>query len=153
MQAVVKGLLPASLILPGWRQNSGPATQMPPFGVNLERGFSMLASRPSIPTTTATGTSHTCTPGCRCSERLSLEARRSYANTCRLKPKFRGGKIKVRTAYKERFKAMKDGTVKVFPPGFRHRRSRKSNARRLKLKQPQKMHQTYANTLKRMGFM
>jgi len=151
-QAVVNCLLSPALNQQAWLQTSA-ATQRPM--VDLARGFASLATRSSIPTTACRCTVGygKCSAGCKCECQGLVEARRSYADTCRLKPKFQGGKIKVRTSYKERFKAMKDGTVKVFPAGFRHRRSRKSNAQRLRLKQPQKMHHTYANTLKRMGFM
>ena len=78
--------------------------------------------------------------------------RRCFSAHRSIAPRFKGGKIKLRTAYKERFKLMSNGSVKVFPPGFRHRRSRKGNDQRRRLKQPKSMHQTYANTLRRMGF-
>ena len=77
---------------------------------------------------------------------------RSFSAHRSIAPRFKGGKIKLRTAYKERFKLMNNGSIKVFPPGYRHRRSRKGNAQRRRLKQPKLMHQTYASTLRRMGF-
>lgn len=67
-------------------------------------------------------------------------------------PQFRGGKLKVSTAFKERFKLTAGGGIKMHRPGFRHRRSRKQNSQRLRLKSPKLMHHTYANTMKRLGF-
>ena len=67
-------------------------------------------------------------------------------------PKFRGGKLKVSTAFKERFKLMAGGEIKMHRPGFRHRRSRKEHSQRLRLRSPKIMHHTYANTMKRLGF-
>lgn len=70
----------------------------------------------------------------------------------KLKPRFQGGKLKVQTAYKKRFKRLKDGTIEMFPPGFRHKRSKKGKSQKQRLKAPRAMHKTYANTLKKMGF-
>ena len=81
-----------------------------------------------------------------------LLSKRTMVATSKLRPKFQGGKMKLRTAYKERFRSLSDGTIKIFPAGFRHRRFRKGKAQKQRLKSPHAMHHTYANTLKRLGF-
>lgn len=77
---------------------------------------------------------------------------RAYGTICKLKPKFQGGKLKLGGAYKRRFKRLSDDSIKLFPAGHRHRRFRKNKRQNLRLRTPNKMHSTYANTMKRMGF-
>lgn len=74
-------------------------------------------------------------------------------STSKLKPKFQGCKLKLSGSYKRRFKRLKsDHSIKMFPKGFGHRRFRKGKGQKQRLGSPSKMHHTYANTLKRMGF-
>lgn len=82
----------------------------------------------------------------------AVQSCRLYGTVCKLKPKFRGGKLKLSGAYKRRFKRLSNDSIKLFPAGHRHRRFRKSKKQLNRLKTPNTMHHTYANTMKRMGF-
>lgn len=44
----------------------------------------------------------------------------------KLKPKHVGGKLKVYSSFKERFKLTANGKIKYMPPGHRHKRSSKT---------------------------
>ncbi|EIE24704.1 hypothetical protein COCSUDRAFT_32793 [Coccomyxa subellipsoidea C-169] len=70
----------------------------------------------------------------------------------KLKPKHVGGKLKVYSSFKERFKLTGTGRVKYMPPGHRHRRSRKSADQNRQLRKSSMLFSTYAKTMKKLGF-
>ncbi|KAK9835006.1 hypothetical protein WJX81_003595 [Elliptochloris bilobata] len=50
-----------------------------------------------------------------------------FAATSKLRPVFRGGKVKAYSRYKERFKVTGTGLIKHFRPGHRHKRWAKTS--------------------------
>lgn len=70
----------------------------------------------------------------------------------KLKPKHAGGKLKVYSSFKERFKLTATGKIKYMPPGHRHKRSAKTADQNRALRKSNVLFSTYANTMKRLGF-
>jgi ribosomal protein L35 len=77
---------------------------------------------------------------------------RHLASKAALKPKFVGGKMKVYSSYKERFKMSATGKIRYMRPGHRHKRFVKGSNRNRSLRKGKNLFNTYANTMKKLGF-
>ncbi len=60
--------------------------------------------------------------------------------------------MQVYSRYKERFKLTATGKVLFFRPGHRHKRWAKTSKQLRNLRKSVTMHDTYAHTMKKLGF-
>jgi len=102
-------------------------------------------------------TIHVCNFWSRCqsgtsSSFLSLGGVR-HASTVKVKPPFQGGKLKPYSAFKSRFKMTATGKIRFMRPGNVHKRHNKGRRQLQDLGQTQMVQDTYAKTMKRLGFV
>ncbi|KAL0034063.1 hypothetical protein WJX79_006512 [Trebouxia sp. C0005] len=71
----------------------------------------------------------------------------------RLTPKFKGGKLKPYSSYKERFKTTASGLILFKRPGHRHKRFNKGPHRNRQLRRTQVLTNAYTATMQRLGFV
>ncbi|DBA74951.1 TPA: hypothetical protein ACH3X1_010297 [Trebouxia sp. C0004] len=71
----------------------------------------------------------------------------------RLTPKFKGGKLKPYSSYKERFKTTATGLILFKRPGHRHKRFNKGPHRNRQLRRTQVLTNAYTATMQRLGFV
>ncbi|DBB14643.1 TPA: hypothetical protein ACH3X3_004277 [Trebouxia sp. C0006] len=71
----------------------------------------------------------------------------------RLMPKFKGGKLKPYSSYKERFKTTATGLILFKRPGHRHKRFSKGPHRNRQLRRTQVLTNAYTATMQRLGFV
>ncbi|KAL4539558.1 hypothetical protein Ndes2437B_g02076 [Nannochloris sp. 'desiccata'] len=76
-----------------------------------------------------------------------------HASTVKVKPPFQGGKLKPYSAFKNRFKMTATGKIRYMRPGNVHKRHNKGRRQLQDLGETQVMQNTYAKTMKRLGFV
>jgi ribosomal protein L35 len=76
-----------------------------------------------------------------------------HASTVKVKPPHQGGKLKPYSAFKNRFKMTASGKIRYMRPGNVHKRHNKGRRQLQDLGETQVMQNTYAKTMKRLGFV
>lgn len=64
----------------------------------------------------------------------------------------RGLALQVYSTFKERFKLTATGKVRLMRPGHRHKRTPKSSDQNRRLRKGMNLFDTYAKTMKKLGF-
>ncbi|CAK0763565.1 hypothetical protein CVIRNUC_003071 [Coccomyxa viridis] len=77
---------------------------------------------------------------------------RGFAACSKLRPKFTGGKLKQYSGFKERFKLTGTGKIRHMRTGHRHKRYPKTSDQNRSLSKARNLFQTYAITMKKLGF-
>lgn len=128
-----------------------PSMLQPAPGLALGRHFSIMSfrewDRPSVP--------------CKIQRSNFLDIHQSTfaiqamqtRGMKRLTPKFKGGKLKPYSSYKERFKTTATGLVLFKRPGHRHKRFSKGPHRNRQLRRTQVLTNAYTATMQRLGFV